>query len=78
MAEEAALVTTTETVVSVFVVRFIGDDAVVAILLRNMSYNFWASVGASGANLGHVPVLIVLHLRDALDCLGLVAVVVIL
>ena len=78
MAEEAALVTTTETVVSVFVVRFIGDDAVVAILLRYMSYNFWASVGASGANLGHVPVLIVLHLRDALDCLGLVAVVVIL
>lgn len=77
MAEEAALVTATETVVSVLVVRFVGDDAVVAILLSNMSDNLWASVAASGA-LGHAPVLIVLHLRDALDCLGLVAVVVIL
>ena len=78
MAEEAALVTATETVVSVLVVRFVGDDAVVAILLSNMSDNLWASVGASGANLRHVPVLIVLHLRDPLDCLGLVTVVVIL
>ena len=77
MAEEAALVTATETVVSVLVVRFVGDDAVVAILLSNMSDNLWPDVGASVVDCGHVPVLIVLHLRDALDGLGLVAVVVI-
>ena len=78
MAEEAALVTATETVVSVLVVRFVGDDAVVAILLSNMSDNLWPDVGASVVDRGHVPVLSVLHLRDALDGLGLVAVVVIL
>ena len=75
MAEEAALVTATETVVSVLVVRLVGDDAVVAILLSNMSDNLRACVRASGA-LGHVLVLSVLHLVDALQCLLLVAAVV--
>ena len=74
MAEEAALVTATETVVSVLVVRFVGDDTVVAILLSSMSDNLGPLV--MSAIVGHVAVLSLLHLVNAPDCLLLVAVVV--
>ena len=78
MAEEAAFSTATETVISVLAVRFVGDDAIVASFLNSMGDYLGPSVGHALADLRHGPVLIVLHLGDALNCLRIVAIVVIL
>ena len=76
VAEEAALSSATETIVGVLVVRFIGDDAVVACLLWNVRNDHGSSVWHALADLRHSLVLIGLHVGHTLDSLGHVAVII--
>ena len=71
MAVEAAGVPTLEAVVGGLTVTVVGDDAVVAILLRQVRDNNRSGVGHALAGLLHRFVLLLLHSIHA--SLGLVA-----
>ena len=76
VAEEAALGPATEAIVRVLVVRFVGDDAVVASLLRDVRDDDGAGVGHALADFGHGLVLIALHVVHSLHRLRHVPVIV--
>ena len=76
VAEEAALSSATEAIVGVLVVRFIGDHAVVASLLRDVSDDHRPRVGHTLADFGHGLRLIALHVVHPFDRLRHVPVIV--